>query len=244
MAVNILVVEDEDDIRRLMILHLGREGYQITEASSGALAYEILGEKSFDLVILDWMLPGLSGLELLKTIRKEDHLNKQAPVLFVTAKSESENIVLALESGADDYIVKPFDFKVFLARVKSLLRRGEASKLFNEKDILSVGDLSLDQSSHRVFIKDKEINLTLSEFLLLKALLMNQGKVLSRHQLASRVQGEDTNVTARTIDTHTSVLRKKIEPYGKLIETVRGVGYRIGYLSDKPSSMGGQEQKR
>ena len=230
---NILVVEDEKDICQLMCLHLNRQNYLTQVAGDGIQAYECLEKTAFDLIILDWMLPGMNGLELLNWIRDNNPINKRVPVLFVTAKSEPEDIVKALESGADDYIVKPFDLRVLMARVQSLLRRREMKDLLNkdkQADALSVGDLTLDRSSHKVFIKDQEISLTLSEFLLLETLLMNQGKVLSRQQLINYVQGESTNVTGRTIDTHTSVLRKKIGEYGRLIETVRGVGYRIGYI--------------
>ena len=237
---NILIVEDEFDIRQLMRLHLNREGRLTTEADNGAKAYEILEKNSFDLIILDWMLPGMSGLELLQWMRAKTKTHRTTPVLFVTAKSEPDNIVLALESGADDYIVKPFDFKVFIARTSALLRRQSLENFFNaqtkEKDILTIGDLKLNRGAHKVFLKDKEIYLTLSEFLLLEALLMNQGKALSRRQLANYVQGEDVVVTRRTIDTHTAVLRKKIGSYGKLIETVRGIGYRIGYIDENTNS--------
>ena len=230
---NILVVEDEKDICQLMCLHLNRQGYLTQVAGDGIQAYKCLEKTVFDLIILDWMLPGMNGLELLNWVRDKNPINKRVPVLFVTAKSEPEDIVKALESGADDYIVKPFDLRVLMARVQSLLRRREMKDLLNKDkkaDSLSVGDLTLDRSSHKVFIKDQEVSLTLSEFLLLETLLMNQGKVLSRQQLINYVQGESTNVTGRTIDTHTSVLRKKIGEYGRLIETVRGVGYRIGYI--------------
>ena len=227
----ILVVEDEQDIRQLMCLHLNRKGCQTEEAINGSKAYEILENNSFDLIILDWMLPGMSGLELLSWIRNKPLPLGAVPILFVTAKSEPENIVKALQTGADDYLVKPFDLRVLMARVSSLLRRHEIKYLEkSEVHKLTIGDLTLDRQAHKVFIKDQETALTLSEFLLLETLLKNQGKVLSRHQLASYIQGEETNVTSRTIDTHTSILRKKIGDYGKLIETVRGVGYRIGYL--------------
>ena len=229
---SILLVEDEYDIRQLMSLHLKRKGYQVEEAVDGVSAHNVLEKKSYDLLILDWMLPGMNGLDLLSVVRKKPHPEGLVPVLFVTAKSEPEHIVTALEAGADDYIVKPFDVLVFLARVASLLRRREIAAA-DSQDHLKMGDMVLDRKAYKVFIKGEEISLTLSEFLLLKALLKNQGKVLSRQNLASYIQGEDTNVTSRTIDTHTSVLRKKIGEYGKMIETVRGVGYRIGYIKNE-----------
>lgn len=230
----ILVVEDENDIRQLMSLHLHRNNYTTQEAVDGSQAYQFLETAVFDLVILDWMLPGMNGLELLRWIREKNKENQDVPILFVTAKSEPENIVKALESGSDDYIVKPFDLRVLMARVHSLLRRREMKSLFDSKNNsdapLKIGDLTLDRSAHKVFIRGLEVFLTLSEFLLLEALLKHQGKVLSRRQLINAVQGESTNVTGRTIDTHTSVLRKKMKEYGRLIETVRGIGYRIGCI--------------
>ena len=230
----ILVVEDERDIRQLMSLHLHRNNYIAQSAEDGTQAYNLLEREAFDLVILDWMLPGMNGIELLQWIRGKNKENQDVPVLFVTAKSEPENIVKALEMGSDDYIVKPFDLRVLMARVQSLLRRREMQSLFelqsNSSAPLKIGGLTLDRNAHKVFIQDQEVPLTLSEFLLLEALLKHQGKVLSRQQLINAVQGESTNVTGRTIDTHTSVLRKKMGRYGRLIETVRGVGYRIGCI--------------
>ena len=233
---SILLVEDEYDIRQLISLHLKRKGYEVEEAVDGVAAHNILETKTFNLLILDWMLPGMNGFDLLSLVRKKPHSLSSIPVLFVTAKSEPQHIISALENGADDYIVKPFDVLVFLARVASLLRRQEMQKSISDpvqNTQLNIGDMVLNRDSFKIFIKDQEISLTLSEFLLLEALLKNQGRVLSRQQLASYIQGEDINVTSRTIDTHTSVLRKKIGEYGKMIETVRGVGYRIGYVSNE-----------
>lgn len=208
----ILVVEDEDDIRQLMHLHLTRKNYSVTEAIDGLQAYSSLEKEVFQLVILDWMLPGMNGLEILTWMRSKNKINQTTPVLFVTAKSEPENIVTALDSGADDYVVKPFNTTILLARVQNLLRRSNTKSVLEiqkEQARLSIGNLTIDRDSHKVFIHKKEIPLTLSEFLLLETLLLNQGKVLSRQQLIQYVQGESTNVTGRTIDTHTSVLRKK-----------------------------------
>ena len=226
----ILVVEDEEDILNLMCLHLSREGYFITKAKTGKSAYNKLSQNHYLLVILDWMLPEISGLELLQWMRKTKH--KNTPVLFVTAKSDPEDIVEGLSKGADDYITKPFDFAVFKARVRNLIKRTElAGILENTKNnLLCLGDLTVDISAHKVFIKKKEIMLTLSEFRLLEILLAHQGKALSRAQMISFIQGENINVTGRTIDTHISILRKKLKGYGKFIETVRGIGYRIGFF--------------
>ena len=227
----ILVVEDETDILNLMSLHLLREGYRTTKASTGKIAYNLLSKNDYLLVILDWMIPDINGLELLKWMRKTKH--KNTPVLFVTAKSDPEDIVRGLSEGADDYITKPFDFSVFKARVHNLIKRKELKSFLKEEapvQKLSLGKLTVDISAHKVFIKKKEINLTFSEFRLLEILLAHQGKALSRKQMISFIQGEEINVTGRTIDTHISILRKKLENYGQFIETVRGIGYRIGFI--------------
>ena len=227
----ILVVEDEEDILNLMSLHLSRAGYRIDKAQTGKEAYNKLSEKSYLLVILDWMIPEISGLKLLQWIRTTKH--KDTPVLFVTAKSDPEDIVKGLSLGADDYITKPFDFAVFKARVRNLIKRTELAGTLVGRDKpnkLCLRDLTVDILAHKVFIKNKELILTLSEFRLLEILLAHQGRALSRQQLISFIQGEEINVTGRTVDTHISILRKKLKEYGKFIETVRGVGYRIGFV--------------
>ena len=231
---SILVVEDELDIQNLMCLHLSREGYHVSAAQTGKEAYNMLSKQSYQLVILDWMIPDISGLELLKWMRNNSSNCKNIPVLFVTAKSDPEDIVRGLEVGADDYITKPFDFSVFKARVKNLIRRlsfiDTLKKSENQYLKYQLGDLVVDTSAHKVFIEGEEIILTFSEFRLLETLLKNQGKALSRQQMISFIQGEDINVTGRTVDTHISILRKKLGQYGRFIETVRGIGYRIGFI--------------
>ncbi len=232
---SILVVEDELDIQNLMCLHLSREGYHVSSAQTGKEAYNMLSEHSYQLVILDWMIPDISGLELLKWMRNTSSNCKNVPVLFVTAKSDPEDIVHGLEVGADDYITKPFDFTVFKARVKNLIRRlgfiDTLNKSENKQELkYQLGDLVVDTGAHKVFIDGDEITLTFSEFRLLETLLRNQGKALSRQQMISFIQGEDINVTGRTVDTHISILRKKLGQYGRFIETVRGIGYRIGFI--------------
>ena len=231
----ILVVEDELDIQNLMCLHLSREGYHVDLAQTGKQAYNMLSDHFYKLVILDWMIPEISGLELLKWMRKTSATYKDTPVLFVTAKSDPADIVQGLEAGADDYLTKPFDFSVFKARVKNLIRRYRFIDTLTDSENIQnlkfhLGDLIVDTNAHKVFITGNEIILTFSEFRLLETLLRNQGKALSRKQMISFIQGEDINVTGRTVDTHISILRKKLGKYGKFIETVRGIGYRIGFI--------------
>ncbi len=231
---NILIVEDEKDIRDLISFSISKDNIEIDMAKDGRLAYDKLLKNTYDLIIMDWMIPEISGLDLISWMRKPSHIQYETPVLMVTAKSDPSNIVLGLETGADDYMVKPFDFDVLKARVKNLLQRRDFLKLNKtEKDnshTFKFGDLVLDQVSHEATIKDEKVNLTYSEFKILEILLSNRGKVLSRRQIVNFIQGQDVVVTGRTIDTHLSSLRKKLgEEYGDKIKTVRGVGYRVSY---------------
>lgn len=222
--VKILVVEDEADIRDLMVLHLKRDGYEVDDVETGEAALEKVEDKKYDLIVLDWMLPGMSGLDVCKRLQP-----KHVPVLMVTARADTADIVVGLEVGADDYVTKPFEIAVFSARVRALLRRisnvntlGSApSKRFE------VGKLRVDLDAHEVFCDNEKVSLTVSEFKLLSALLANQGKVLSRSKLVEMVQGEDVSVVDRTVDTHVFGLRKKLGVCADVIETIRGVGYRV-----------------
>lgn len=217
----ILVVEDEDDIRNLILMHLGREGHELKSSGRGAEALELLRKEDFDLVILDWMLPEMSGLEIIREIRKaksHDDLN----ILMVTAKSTNADLIQGLEAGADDYLVKPFELSVLMARTRALLRRKE-----KKESALTLGPLVLDEKAHEAKLHGQLISLTPYEFRLLVALLNNKGRVLTRDQLIAEVQGSDVAVVERAIDTHVFGLRKKLGDAADLIETVRGVGYRV-----------------
>ena len=229
----ILIVEDEEDIRKLMVFHLSKDSFLIDEAPDGRIAYDKLLKNKYDIVIMDWMIPEISGINLISWMKKPDHPQLNTPVLMVTAKSDPASIVLGLETGADDYMLKPFDFEVLRARLNNLLKRKDFLKSTQDSQeknkYLVMQDLILDRESHTVTLRGKLLNLTYSEFRLLEALISNQGKVLSRKQIISYIQGEDILVTGRTIDTHISILRKKIEDYGDRIHTVRGVGYRVSY---------------
>ena len=229
--VTVLIVEDERDIMDLMSFHLSKQDMEIHKAGDGKIAYKKLLELKYDLIIMDWMIPEVSGLDLVSWIREKDHLQYSTPVLMVTAKSDPESIVMGLETGADDYMVKPFDFNVLTARAHNLLARTEfidkAYKKEKSSSALLMGDICLNKNSHEVTVSDKLIDLTYSEFKMLEMLISNQGKVLSRKQITSFIQGEDVVVAGRTIDTHVSSLRKKLGTEGDKIETVRGIGYRI-----------------
>jgi two-component system phosphate regulon response regulator PhoB len=216
----VLVVEDEADIRQLMQLHLSREGVEVQVAENGENGLQLFNEKQFDLAVLDWMLPGLSGLDICRKI------NGKVPVLMVTARADTADIVLGLEAGADDYITKPFEIPVFLARVRALLRRTKGL-VGKKSEWIEVEGLRLNIAEHKAMQNGESLELTASEFKLMGALLESRGKVLSRKRLIQLVQGEDINVTDRTVDTHVFGLRKKLGAGADLIETIRGVGYRV-----------------
>ena len=217
----ILLIEDEKDIRDLILLHLKREGYEVNSVENGEEALALFERHSYDLVILDWMLPRLSGLEICKKI------NRKIPVLMVTARADTSDIVLGLEVGADDYLTKPFDIPVLLARIRALLRRASLTEEGLEAHRIQAEGLLIDLKAHQVLCNGQEVQLTPSEFKLLAALMQNRGRVLSREKLIDLVQGEGVMVIDRAVDTHVFGLRKKLGPCSEVIETIRGVGYRI-----------------
>lgn len=216
----VLVVEDEKDIRELMVLHLKREGMEITSVENGEDAQRLLHENEYQLVILDWMLPGISGLDICK------NLKGRLPVLMVTARADTADVVLGLEMGADDYLVKPFEIPVLLARARSVIRRAYLVRQQEQRQF-QLGQLKIDTDSHQVYCGAESIILTPSEFKLLLALVKHMGRVLPREKLIELVQGQGIAVTDRTVDTHVFGLRKKLGACAEMIETIRGVGYRI-----------------
>jgi len=219
----ILVVEDENDIRDLIVLHLGREGNIVESCSNGREALLKIQTGAYNLLVLDWMLPEMSGLEITREVRKSATHDKLV-ILMVTAKSANADLILGLESGADDYLVKPFELSVLTARARALLRRTEKNE---KKDSLELGPLVIDENAHEAKINGKAISLTPYEFKLLTTLVQNKGRVLTRDKLIEEVQGDGVAVVERAIDTHVFGLRKKLGECSDLIETVRGVGYRI-----------------
>lgn len=247
-ANHILIVEDEGDVRDLIAIHLKRAGHKVTAVSSveearGAVAAReaLAGGSKFDIFVLDWMLPGASGVEFLKEIRRNGPRDLAA-VLMLTAKGDSKDIVEGLDAGADDYLVKPFDSTVLLARVRALSRRlalqkygMSASPVPSDSAVsqkshfeeIRLGGLSLFPETYEVKCGDEPISLTPSEFKLLLALAKSQGRVLTRDSLISQVQGDGVSVVGRTVDTHVFGLRKKLGECADVIETVRGVGYRV-----------------
>jgi len=217
----ILVVEDEADLRDLMLLHLRREGHEGVGVESSEAALSELSESKFDLVILDWMLPGLPGIELCRRLRGS------YPMLMTTARVDAADIVLGLDAGADDYLTKPFQIAVFIARVRALLRRAAMPPDTHALTHFEVSGLSVDVGKREVRYQDQNLQLTPSEFKALAALVRHRGVILSRGKLIRVIQGEGITVTERAVDTLVFGLRKNLGPAAKLVETVRGVGYRI-----------------
>lgn len=235
-----LIIEDEPAISNLLRLHLLQNQFSVQQVSTAELGLAELQKNKYDLCLLDWMLPGvLQGIDLLKQVRKSDH---QLRIMMVTAKADPESIVEGIEAGADDYLTKPFDARVLMARVRNMIRhQNDDSARLNEDDInvLSHDGLEIDFSKHIVTYEQQSIHLTPSEFKLLAALFKARGHVLSRDQLIDQIQGEDVSVTGRTIDTHIFSLRRKVGAWADHVETIRGVGYRI--LIDKNNRTEGPE---
>lgn len=221
---NILVVEDETEIRELIALHLLRQGFKVTECDNVSDAIEQLEKKKFDVILLDWMLPGLSGMDLLGFLKDKEIDTR---VLMVTAKTDPADIVQGLESGADDYLTKPFDPAILMARVRAVMRRVPKKDNTDTQEELTIGPLYINFRTYDVMLNNEKLHLTPSEFKLLGIMIQNQGRVLTRDNLIENIQGEGVNVIGRTIDTHVFGLRKKLGSWGDRIETIRGVGYRV-----------------
>lgn len=220
----ILVVDDEADIRELVRLNLARESYEVLECETGEQALSQARAKNPDLVVLDLMLPGMDGLEVCKKL-KGDPKTAPIPIVILTAKGEEADVVAGLEVGADDYVAKPFSGKVLVARVRRLLRK--AAQPADAPSVIKAHDLILDPNRHEVWAGDKRVDLTRTEFDILRALARHPGAVLSRYQIVDSVHGDDYPVTDRAVDVQIVSLRRKLGPCGKYIETVRGVGYRF-----------------
>ncbi len=220
----ILVVEDEAPIRQMIVFNLSRAGYEVDEVADFLSARTQIADAQPDLVLIDWMLPDSSGLELTRLLRR-DKACKDLPIIMLTARAEESDKVMGLEAGADDYITKPFSSKELLARVKAVLRRAAP----DEDTPLVAESLKLDPVSHRVVVKDVEINLGPTEFRLLKFLMQSPDRVYSRAQLLDFVWGQNVYVEERTVDVHIRRLRQALEPVSadQYVQTVRGTGYRF-----------------
>lgn len=228
MKVKVLVIDDEIHIVELIKFNLEMSNYEVEYAYDGVDGYIKAKETKPDLILLDWMLPNISGIDVLKKIRNDKDLN-QIPVIMLTAKNMENDKVEGLEVGADDYMTKPFSIKELLARISTILRRCN-TKSQSDDIILSTGNLKVDLYKHEVYKGEEKIDLTLKEFELLKLLLENKGKVLSRNHLLDKIWGYEYYGETRTVDVHIRYLRKKIEEDStseKYIQTIRGVGYKI-----------------
>jgi two-component system alkaline phosphatase synthesis response regulator PhoP len=228
-AQKILVVEDEPDIRKLVQYNLIQERFSVLEAEDGEQALKLLQRETPNLVILDLMLPGLSGMELCKLLKQRSETAK-LPILMLTAKAGEADRIVGLEMGADDYLAKPFSPREMVARVRAILRRSEAKPAAEAVPAYEKGSLKIDFSTYEVFVRGKPVKLTLKEFELLRFLVQNPSRVLNRDQLLDRVWGGETFVTPRTVDVHIRRLRKAVEKDDrkpKWILTVRGVGYKF-----------------
>jgi two-component system phosphate regulon response regulator PhoB len=222
----VLVVEDDPDIRALLDFNLRQEGFETVVTDYGSKALRCLRESDVDLVLLDLMLPDISGLEVCREARRED--GKQIPVIMLTAKGQEADRLAGFECGADDYVVKPFSMREILLRVRAVLRRWEvAAKDAATPGRVQRGDIVIERAAHRVFVQDNEVFLTLTEYELLLMFVRRPGRVFSRQQLLSQVWKMPESVVTRTVDTHVKRLREKLGACGSAIETVRGVGYRF-----------------
>ena len=224
-AKRILIVEDEQPIREMVMFALASAGYEAQEAADSRQAQTVIAERLPDLLLLDWMLPGISGIDFARRLKKEE-LTRELPIIMLTARAEEEDKVQGLESGADDYITKPFSPRELVARIKAVLRRQRPQAT---DDVVDVAGLRLDPSTHRVLAGDAPVNLGPTEFRLLHFLMTHPERVHSRAQLLDQVWGDHVFVEERTVDVHIRRLRSALEAtqYDRLIQTVRGSGYRL-----------------
>ena len=221
----ILVVDDEKDITALVAYHLEREGFRVLQAYDGLQALELVKRERPNLLILDLMLPAMSGLDVCRRLRKEPE-TARLPILMLTAKAEETDKVLGLELGADDYLTKPFGPRELVARVKALIRRSEEAPA---EEVVKAGALEIDLGRYTVSVRKRPVELTAKEFDLLKALILANGRALTRDFLLDRVWGyqQASEIESRTVDVHVRRLREKLGPEAKRIVTVKSVGYRF-----------------
>ncbi len=221
----ILVVDDEEDILELVRYNLSREGYQVTGTLTGEDALRKVRSDTFDLIVLDLMLPGMDGLAFTKTLKRDSRLHS-IPIIMLTAKGEEADIVTGLELGADDYITKPFSPKVMIARVRAALRRYKEEPQ-DEMALVKIYDIEINPGRRSVLVKGEPVDLTYTEFQVLLLLAKRPGWVFTRSHIVNSIRGNDYPVTDRSVDVQIVGLRKKLGTHGKYIETVRGVGYRF-----------------
>ncbi len=226
---SILVVEDEDAIRDMLVMVLEQAGFEVTEVASAEKAQMGLSHNTPDLILLDWMLPGISGIEFARRLKKDDAF-RDIPIILLTARGEEEDKVRGLEIGADDYVTKPFSPKELVARINAVMRR--SGKTSDARQI-KLGDLLLDTEQHRLTIEGKGLDVSPTEFRLVHFFMMNPDKVYSRTQLLDQVWGRSVYIEERTVDVHIRRLRKILSEYGReeMVQTVRGFSYRFSVSS-------------
>jgi two-component system phosphate regulon response regulator PhoB len=225
MQHKILIVEDEADVITMLSINLRAAGFNVVTVEDGGVALARIRSEAPSLVILDLMLPNMSGLEICKVL-KSDVATRHIPVIMLTAKAEEVDKIVGLELGADDYVTKPFSPRELILRINRSLRRGKDKAPTVEKMV--IGDLTLDHARHEVLVKSQSVELTATEFKLLALLMDRRGRVQGRDRLLNDVWGYESVIDTRTVDTHVRRLREKLGPLANYIETVRGVGYRIG----------------
>ena len=222
----ILIVDDESDIRELIRYNLQKEGFQVKTVPSGEEALSAAKAYQPDAIVLDLMLPGIDGLQVCRQL-KRDEQTRTVPVVMLTAKTEESDIVTGLEAGADDYVTKPFSPRVLTARVRAVMRREKDSGEPGVEDRIIDHEITVDRARHEVWVGGQQVPLSATEFAILEFLAASPGWVFSRNKIIDAVRGKDYPVTERAVDVQILGLRKKLGEKGKLIETVRGVGYRM-----------------
>lgn len=224
MRAKILIVEDDPDIRQMLSFGFANEPWDLTLAGDGETGLRNIEKHSFDCIILDIMLPGIDGIEVLKNIKK-DEKKSQVPVIMTTAKGEDSDVVAGLELGADDYVVKPYSLKVLIARIRTALRRKNTEQ--SDKQVWEQGDVRIDVPRHEAFYKNSPLDLSATEFAILQVFVSRPEEVFTRGKIIQAIRGDDYPVTDRSVDVQILALRKKLGTAGEMIETVRGVGYRF-----------------
>ncbi|MEO1280998.1 MAG: phosphate regulon transcriptional regulator PhoB [Pseudomonadota bacterium] len=234
MTAKVLIVEDELPLAELLRYNLESEGFRVSHAETGEDAEILVAEDKPDLILLDWMLPGVSGIELCRRMRNKPE-TKAVPIVMLTARGEESDAIRGLDTGADDYVVKPFSVPELMARVRTILRRAAPDRM---AEVLSIADIELDRAAHRVTRGLREVRLGPTEFRLLEFLMESPGRVLSRSQLLDGVWGRDAFVDERTVDVHIGRLRKALirGKESDPIRTVRGAGYVLGEHHKEPTS--------
>lgn len=235
LNLSILVVEDEDAIREMLLMVLEQAGFAVKVAADAEEAQRTLDMTTPDLILLDWMLPGISGVEWARRLKK-DPVYRELPIILLTARGEEEDKVKGLEIGADDYMTKPFSPKELVARIRAVLRR---SGKVNDLAQIAVGDLVLDTEQHRLSISDKALDVSPTEFRLMQFFMTHPDKVFNRTQLLDQVWGRSVYIEERTVDVHIRRLRKILAEYGKedWVQTVRGFGYRFSAIESTDDSI-------